>query len=82
MAALILDDIPADLMERLELLARRKSRTPAVEAVNLLQNALAQAEKVERSEVRALLNEIVRNRIVPAPGSPDSTELLREDRAR
>ena len=36
----------------------------------------------EAARVRALLDEIARNRYPLAPGTPDSTEMLREDRAR
>ena len=31
---------------------------------------------------REILDEIIRNRITPAPGTPDSVEMLREDRER
>jgi predicted transcriptional regulator len=82
MSALLLSDVPDDLMRRLERLAERDRRSPAEAAVQLLAQALAGTEDADRDRVAATLDWIRANRITPAPGTPDSTELLREDRRR
>jgi hypothetical protein len=36
----------------------------------------------EAARVRAILDHIAANRVTPPPGTPDSTDMLREDRER
>ena len=36
----------------------------------------------EAARVRVILDRIAANRVTPPPGTPDSTEMLREDRER
>jgi predicted transcriptional regulator len=82
MSVLQLDNVPDELMRRLEQIARRDRRTPAEAAVALLASAMTQAEAAPHTDVRATLDWIRANRVTPTPGTPDSTELLREDRRR
>lgn len=82
MSVLQLVQIPDELLQRLERLAARDRRTPAEAAVALLDEALRRAEDDERTRIGATLQWIRDNRITPAAGSPDSTDLLREDRER
>jgi hypothetical protein len=75
-----LENVPDELYQRLERLAARRQETPAAAALHLLETAAANAEEAEK--VRAMLDEVRRTRYPLAPGTPDSIELLREDRAR
>ena len=50
--------------------------------VDIVVEEAAADPAAEAARVRALLDWIAANRITPAPGTPDSTELLREDRER
>jgi plasmid stability protein len=80
MPILQLNDVPSDLYERLQALAEAHQRTPEAEAMRLLQRGLL-AETARPSQAE-LLAELQRRSFVPPPGSPDSVELLREDRGR
>lgn len=80
MPSLNLSNVPVDVYQHLQRLAAAHHRTPETEALALLQEhlrlvppAISQAE---------LLAELKRRSFVPPPGTPDSLELLREDRAR
>jgi hypothetical protein len=82
MLALRLGDVPDDLFQRVEELALRHQRSVLEEALHLLADAVARAEQAERAKLKEMLEELDRTRIVPRPGTPDSVEMLREDRAR
>jgi hypothetical protein len=63
-------------------LAERVRKTPEATAVQLLEEAVPRDPAEERKHVRDILDRIRQNPIVPTPGTPDSVELLREDRNR
>ncbi|MHB1423999.1 MAG: hypothetical protein ACYC3I_12550 [Gemmataceae bacterium] len=50
--------------------------------VHILNEAVPRERTEERQRVREILDRIRQNPIVPSPGTPDSVELLREDRNR
>ena len=80
MPILHLNDVPPDLYERLQALAEAHHRKPEAEAVRLLEHGLL-AESAGPSQAE-LLAELRHRSFLPPPGSPDSVELLREDRER
>ncbi|HWG42740.1 MAG TPA: hypothetical protein VN688_08135 [Gemmataceae bacterium] len=82
MAVLHLENVPEDLVRRIERLAERIRQTPEAAIVHLLEEAVPRDPNDERTYVRDLLDRIRQNPIVPTPGTPDSVELLREDRNR
>jgi hypothetical protein len=82
MSALHLSDVPDELVRRLERLAERERCTPGEAAVRVLDRAVPHDEMTELERARAVLDWIRSNRVTPAPGTPDSTDLLREDRQR
>ena len=82
MPVLHLADVPDELYRRIEQLAAADRLPLGEETLRLLRQAVNLNSPVARANVLPLLEEIRRNRIMPAPGSPDSTELLREDRRR
>jgi hypothetical protein len=82
MAVLHLDNVPEDLVREIEQLAQRERQTPSAKAVSLLREAVRHESTQARQGVAEILRRIRRNPIVPPPGTPDSVELLREDRER
>jgi len=72
--------VPEDLYVRLQQLAQDRGRSLSALVVELLYNALAEEEQ-RRLQAKAL-ESIRRRRFTPAAGTPDSTELLRQDRTR
>jgi hypothetical protein len=82
MPVLHLEGVPDELVRRLEALARCHDRPPSAEALRLLEDAITRAEQAERGKIKASLEEIAQTRYPLKPGTPDSVELLREDRAR
>lgn len=82
MAVLHLDNFPAELYQRIEELARADRVSVGEEAVKLLHQAVSQNLPTSRADILPILAEMRRNAIVPPPGTPDSVELLREDRNR
>lgn len=80
MPVLHLEDVPNDVYERLEHLARAHDRTPAEEAVRLIEQGVF-AEAGGRSQAE-LLADLRRRSFTPPPGTPDSVTLLAEDRGR
>jgi hypothetical protein len=82
MAALHLQNVPEELLQRIKHLAEIERQTPEEIIVRLLEEAVPRKETDERRRVPELLDRIRRNPIVPTPGTPDSVELLREDRNR
>jgi hypothetical protein len=63
-------------------MAERMRQTPEEIIVRLLEEAVPREGVEQRQRVREILDRIRQNPIVPTPGTPDSVELLREDRNR
>lgn len=82
MAFLHLENVSEDLLQRIERLAERARQTPEETILQLLEEAVPRERAEERHRVCEILDRIRRNPIVPTPGTPDSVELLREDRNR
>lgn len=86
MPVLHLENVPDELFRRIEQLAAADALPVPEATVKLLQRAVnlypPSRHQVSRSDVKAVLDRMERNRITPAPGTPDSVELLREDRNR
>jgi hypothetical protein len=80
MPVLYLDDVPAPVYDRIQKLAAAHHRTPEAEALDLLEQGL-RVQVAGRSQVE-LLADLKRRSFAPPPGTPDSVELLREDRGR
>jgi hypothetical protein len=80
MPVLQIDDISSALLEQIRELAAAHNRTMAAEAVRLIHCGLA-ADLLGKSQAE-LLGELRRRRFTPPAGTPDSVELLREDRGR
>jgi antitoxin FitA len=82
MPVLHLDNVPEELYGRIEQLAAAE-QIPVTEAtLRLLRQAVEGSRPNFRASVLPLLEEMRRNRITPAAGTPDSVDLLREDRCR
>ncbi|MDZ7955086.1 MAG: hypothetical protein RMY64_10705 [Nostoc sp. DedQUE08] len=81
-------NIPDELYEQLQHLAKAENNSIDAQVITILQNALQAktqpTEEERRKNVPKLLEEISRRRrLNPADfGLPDSTELIREDRNR
>ncbi|MBE8998458.1 hypothetical protein IQ274_09565 [Nostoc sp. LEGE 12447] len=89
MATLNTLNIPDELYEQLQELAKAENSSVDAQVITILQNALQAktqpTEEERRKNVPKLLEEISRQRrcLNPADfGLPDSTELIREDRDR
>ncbi|MBD2510519.1 hypothetical protein H6G91_25130 [Nostoc muscorum FACHB-395] len=89
MATLNTLNIPDELYEQLQELAKAENSSVDAQVITILQNALQAktqpTEEERRKNVPKLLEEISRHRrrLNPADfGLPDSTELIREDRDR
>jgi hypothetical protein len=82
MPVLHLENVPEELYRRLECLAAAEQVPLVEETLRLLQQAIDQTQPSSRANVLHVLEQIRHNRIMPAPGTPDSVELLREDRGR
>ena len=80
MATLHVRSVPEDLYERIQRLAQSRSRSLSAEVITLLYQALEEEENLKRQG--KLLADIRRRRYTLPVGSPDSVELLREDRQR
>lgn len=80
MATLHVRNVPEPLYEQIRQRAEARSRSLGAEVVVLLTHALGD----ERPSAATVLDEIRRRRSFrpSAVGAPDSTTLLREDRAR
>nr|WP_322662956.1 hypothetical protein [Dendronalium sp. ChiSLP03b] len=82
-------NIPDDLYEQLQQLAKAENNSIDAQVITILQNAvqakMQPTDDERRKNVPKLLEEISRRRrrLNPADfGLPDSTELIREDRDR
>jgi plasmid stability protein len=80
MPVLHLDDVPSDVYERLRQLAADHGRPLQAEAIDLMRHAL-RSVAAGRSQAE-LLADLRRHSFTPPAGTPDSVELLREDRGR
>jgi len=80
MSTLHVRNLPDELYERIRQRAQAQNRSISAEVITLLNRALAQTERAQDD----VLGSIQRRRSFrPADaGAPDSTTLLREDRAR
>ncbi|HEX5270854.1 MAG TPA: hypothetical protein VFW33_10220 [Gemmataceae bacterium] len=79
MPVLHLDDVPNDLYIRIQELAAAHNRSLPSEVVSLLREGVRAARHRSQAE---LLADMRRRSFTPPPGTPDSVELLREDRSR
>jgi antitoxin FitA len=77
-----LESVPEELYRRIEQLAAAEHVPLTEEALRLLQDAVTRKPAHSARSQREILDNIVRNRYAPIPGTPDSVELLREDRRR
>ncbi len=82
MPVLHLENVPEKVYRELERLAQRDRQTPESKALSLLEEGIRQEGVPPRENVRQVLERIRSNPLVPTPGTPDSVELLREDRNR
>ena len=90
MATLVLENVPDELMQRIERLAAA-DRLPVVdETVKLLRDAASHRHSVLSVQeaaragrtVEQVLADIDRNRLPYVPGEPTVVEMIREDRDR
>ena len=80
MHVLHLNDVPGEVYQRLQELAVAHKRTPEAEAISLLRQGLL-ADPAGRTQAE-LLADLRRRSFTPPSGTPESVELLREDRSR
>jgi plasmid stability protein len=80
MPVLHIEEVPSEMYERIRQLATAHNRTLEAEAVSLLRQGLL-SEPAGKSQAE-LLADLRRRSFTPPPGTPDSVELLREDRGR
>jgi plasmid stability protein len=80
MATLHVRSVPEDLYLRLQKLAQVKNRSLSAQVITLLYQAIQEEERQKRQS--KLLADIRRRRFALPRGTPDSVELLREDRRR
>jgi len=71
--------VPEKLYEQIRALAQTQQRSLSAQVITLLERAVAEEER--RARQADVLASIRRRRFTPAVAT-DSTELLREDRAR
>ncbi len=82
MALISLDEVPRDVLERVQQAAATHNRTVAAEMVRLLQRGLEKEDDEARAAHLEALADLRRRRWTPPPAAPDSVALLREDRER
>jgi hypothetical protein len=75
-----LQNVPQDVYTQLEQMARAERRDVEEVSVHLLQQALQEQQRWKAH--KEALEDLRRRRWTPPPGTPDSVELLREDRQR
>jgi plasmid stability protein len=80
MPVLHLNDLPSDLYEHIRQRAVVHNQTLEAEAVRLLRQGLL-FDAAGRSQAE-LLADLRRHSFTPPPGTPDSVEMIREDRGR
>jgi plasmid stability protein len=81
MPVLHVEEVPADLYDRLRRRAAARNRELTTEVLDLLERALASEEEARATHAAALAD-LRAQRWSPPPGTPDSVALLREDRDR
>jgi plasmid stability protein len=81
MPVLHVEEVPAELYDRLQRRAAARNRELTTEVLDLLERALATEEEARAAHAAALA-ELRAERWLPPPGTPDSIALLREDRDR
>ena len=72
--------VPDDLYQRLQTLAKTRSRSLSAQVVEMLSQALEEEER--RLSQTGALKSIRRRRFTPPAESPTSLDLLHEDRNR
>ncbi|NJC96657.1 MAG: hypothetical protein C3F07_10410 [Anaerolineales bacterium] len=72
--------VPDSLYKRIRSLANIKNRSLSAQVITLLEQAVDAEER--RVEQKKVLNSIQRRRFKAPKDTPDSLELLREDRGR
>ena len=85
MPSLLVPDLPMDLYRQIEKRSEAEHLPMDETVLRLLQNGLSQPATPPKKDQRTqqeILDNILRNRITPPPGTPDSVEMLREDRNR
>ncbi|MCA9432508.1 MAG: hypothetical protein KC940_18485 [Candidatus Omnitrophica bacterium] len=80
MSTLHIENVPGDLHDRLRELAERRKRSLDSEVLDLLTQAVRDAEF--RQSQKEILAGLRQKRFQPGAEVPDSLDLLREDRAR
>jgi plasmid stability protein len=80
MPVLVINDIPADIYERLRHRAATHHGSVEAEAVDLLRQGLL--DTTPGPSQADLLAAMRRRSFTPPAGTPDSVELLHEDRSR
>ena len=82
MPVLHVEEVPAELYQRIEKRAAAQKRDVNKEVIHLLQQTLVAEEDTARAAHLAALAALRRSRQTAAAGAPSSVELLREDRER
>lgn len=83
MATLMLTNVPDDLVRAIELRAKQNNRSVSNEAISLIREGLRIREREERELESKIWPDLIRRqKWTPPPGTPDSVDLLREDRDR
>jgi hypothetical protein len=84
MPVLHLEDVPVEMYRSLEQIAAAQEQSIETAALALLRDALGQTGTTvpPQPTQQELLADLKRRSFTPPPGTPDSVELLREDRAR
>lgn len=72
--------VPEELYQRLQKLAKTRSRSLSAQVVEMLAQALEDEER--RSKQAEILHSIRRRRFSPPAGSDSSLDMLHEDRDR
>ncbi|MBM4030539.1 MAG: hypothetical protein FJ291_02000 [Planctomycetes bacterium] len=80
MSTLHVRNVPEPLYGNIRRLAQASSRSLSAEVVELLDQAVSEAE--QRLRMKELLSEMKANRIRPPAGAPTAEQLIREDRDR
>lgn len=82
MPVLHLENVPEELYRQIEELAQEHQQSPTSTAMELLEDAVRRQPRKQPLDVSAMLEQIRRTRYPLAPGTPDSVDMLREDRNR
>ena len=80
MSTLHVRNVPEDLYESIRRLAQASSRSLSAEVVELLDQAVTEAQR--RLRMKELLADMKRHRIRAPAGAPTAEQLIREDHDR